>query len=404
MLKFKEYFYERNDYNQTNNVLILADKIIKYFSARFGRISQYSINDRGLGGLDPNEHGYYFHAELIDKRLEKLFICLHPVDEDNPTVWGGHSEDEDGSSHVIILYILTDIEAIDNPNLLKVLKTPKINNVLVHELTHFFDALRYKGDRISNKMALRQSQMGDIKDINNKIKYLNLPEELNAHWQTASAAVLKMLKKNSSIWNNLEIYGDEFQSAMIYELGDGVFDNLTDDNKKRTKKRIYAYWQELIDVKNKKIDVKTRRVNKQYEDLDEGFSIDAFSDPYSEVLYEIPISVNPNKTEFTNIMRSEYSKFGSNYKGIRAGFVDGDLYVWPCNVYHVDMIDALKKFGFVDKKFRFFDFPFIYSKNEPEKIYTDWIELFMTDEDRKKFIDLTNKRLSFLTIEKVMNN
>lgn len=107
--------------------------------------------------------------------------------------------------------------------------------VLVHECTHLIDDLR----RTKSYKSKEQKQSTE----NGQIDYYNSPEEQNAYYQETISAFDEWIKNEDwkKDWKNF----NNFQNEFIRQYK-GDYDKLNNINKRKLKKRIYAYWELYI--------------------------------------------------------------------------------------------------------------------------------------------------------------
>lgn len=112
-------------------------------------------------------------------------------------------------------------------------------SIIIHELIHLFDAERQEG------FFDRQSFDGSMED------YFNHPSELNAFYQEAVQKFQESLNKRI---HNLEhfhdVFGEDFESVFGFFqrnfLDREFWENLTQENKRKIRKRFYNFYSETI--------------------------------------------------------------------------------------------------------------------------------------------------------------
>lgn len=269
MINFNQhYFLERDDYKSANKKLLLADKIMNHFKKYSGKLSKIAVGK--------NELGYHFPVASIDNRYDDLIITLTTPDEDNPNKFGGYTQtsiiypQHKGKNYdIIMLHVLLDKSYIDNPKMKNVFNSPKIKTALVHELSHYFESKTYKDTDVSLNYLKRQELLDlnaedEAKRIEDLTTYYNFSDEMNARWNEAAVEFIRYIKnpKNERYLDYLDnkIMYPELEKSFIKSFGEPAFNKLTDENKKRIKKRFYLFLQEIIEVVNKKLD---KKFNKQ---------------------------------------------------------------------------------------------------------------------------------------------
>ena len=107
--------------------------------------------------------------------------------------------------------------------------------ILVHECTHLIDDLR----RTKSYKSKEQNQSTEKGEIN----YYNSPEEQNAYYQETISAFDEWIKNED--WKKDWKDFNNFQNEFIRQYK-GNYNRLNNINKRKLKKRIYAYWELYI--------------------------------------------------------------------------------------------------------------------------------------------------------------
>lgn len=395
MSKFKTFFYERKDLENAQEKATLIHMIQNYFKSNNGRISRIADHIDG--------EGVYFSMGRIHLKYNDLILVISKeIKSEQGEARGEFIHTQNNKYSYVVLNIIPQDEYIhdfiDSQRFIDKIFSLGVEETLGHELTHYFDYK--KRPNIMRKDARNQKSVDDpnltSKEINKELdKYYNLPSEINAVWYSASVMLLKALMNDREHMDIILKDFNTFKNIFLKIIIRNGLTRWTKKNKRRVLKRMYSFWEELRDRYMKREDVT----------IDETFSIDAHSEPYEKMLFDVPIAINPKKHEFVRLMNHKYSTFGGNYKGVRMGFIGNDLYVWPCNIFHQSIFIALSKAGFIENNLiSSFTFPVMYSKDDKSSMYTDWKSDFKNTNQRKKFIELVNKKLPYLDIQDLHYN
>ena len=156
------------------------------------------------------------------------------------------------------------------------------NDVLVHELTHLLDNIRYTPTYKSHA----QDTTSD-KGLND---YYNSSEEQNAYYQETVYRFKQYIKNLQQMNINLSSIKsfDDFLNVFKYKYA-GNFSRLTDKNKRRFTKRVYQYWKNAIadkeDIINESATLETNKpitiigyhgTTKDFDNFDKKFVKDGF--------------------------------------------------------------------------------------------------------------------------------
>lgn len=156
------------------------------------------------------------------------------------------------------------------------------NDVLVHELTHLLDNIRYTPTYKSHA----QDTTSD-KGLND---YYNSSEEQNAYYQETIYRFKQYIKNLQQMNINLSSIKsfDDFLNVFKYKYA-GNFSRLTDKNKRRFTKRVYQYWKNAIadkeDIINESATFETNKpitiigyhgTTKDFDNFDKKFVKDGF--------------------------------------------------------------------------------------------------------------------------------
>ena len=156
------------------------------------------------------------------------------------------------------------------------------NDVLVHELTHLLDNIRYTPTYKSHA----QDTTSD-KGLND---YYNSSEEQNAYYQETIYRFKQYIKNLQQMNINLSSIKsfDDFLNVFKYKYA-GNFSRLTDKNKRRFTKRVYQYWKNAIadkeDIINESATLETNKpitiigyhgTTKDFDNFDKKFVKNGF--------------------------------------------------------------------------------------------------------------------------------
>jgi hypothetical protein len=112
-----------------------------------------------------------------------------------------------------------------------------------------------------------------------------------------------------------------------------------------------------------------------YNKLNEEIIIDRMKDVYNdEIVFNIPIALNPSKNEFIKIAKDEHSQYrfySDNDSGLRMLIMDfnrlnPNILVWPGGITHNSIIRLLKDYPDLNLGYPMTDFRFIWDSRTPE--------------------------------------
>jgi hypothetical protein len=150
---------------------------------------------------------------------------------------------------------------LENLNFYKIFDNGRIYKLISHELTHYFDSLKYW--RMINPVSMRNIDPDDTSEkINKKLnQYYNFSDELNAFWNEASILFLRELKKDKDLWQRAMIRFSVFKDVFVKLLNQQFYNALSEQNKKRVLKRIYSFYNELKEELEK---IENKKDNKDF--------------------------------------------------------------------------------------------------------------------------------------------
>ncbi len=118
----------------------------------------------------------------------------------------------------------------------RILKQQNLDDGVVHELVHFIDSIRW-GDGYH-----KSPQIDPGKDIKG---YINSPAEMNAYYHQMVDVFRRNIKQNKYTEQELKDFSYVFNHLFDTEF-EILRDHLSDENKKRFKKRFYGVWKEKV--------------------------------------------------------------------------------------------------------------------------------------------------------------
>lgn len=238
-LKEGEELDERVDVEVVEKVNDLIQKIKSFMKEFDGKL------DMVMKRVDDN---YIISISDIDETIKDLNLV---ISLENYRYTGAYYK-ANGENY-IKLAILNDMKDIRLKDLYKLLDSKTVYEALAHELTHYFDGKRFEVLRVNKTQKIMKS-LKDVKlgDIDAAATYFNLPAEVNARFIQVMSKLLVDLKKDKEVFN---FYVNDFNkfytvvNEMLTKKNEMMFDRLSDDNKKRIRKRIYSFWNELRSFK-----------------------------------------------------------------------------------------------------------------------------------------------------------
>lgn len=142
----------------------------------------------------------------------------------------GYIRNKDFIRLSILFYINGEVE-FTNYNYHQIMKDKELEEILVHEITHWFDEIRTKGK------IKHSDKTNDIKD------YYNSDDELNAYTQEIIKNIMDYLKDNKIKKENYkEEINKILKSNSFYIKYKDLLENLTSNNKKKLISRIFEFF------------------------------------------------------------------------------------------------------------------------------------------------------------------